>query len=344
MARPRRADPLIPDLVAVGVHATRSVLFDVVDAVTNDPETALEPDRLGKRRKKALRIDAYAEDTYKRVLRRYHRGAFADIDFFGEESLRNPELDLSDHGGIVVLVDAIDGTDLLERGLSNWCCASIFFKPSAEEGRRILAAFVGLPDGTVYYATADHRKPLVTRGRTMGAGPVCGVSRRRGLAQASIYFYGQKLKNFRSVTHDGFAQRLSDVCEGTKEDRLRIYNLAGTPMMARMTDHRVREANGIDAVFDVFGQQPHDVVPGAYIAKKAGAIIRDLDGGDISFVKLEELLLRPAKLRLQYVLAVTSTLAAQITECIRSNGLERERSNPPNPSIRAKAARSRSRH
>jgi hypothetical protein len=167
----------------------------------------------------------------------------------------------------------------------------------------------------------------------MEAEPVRGVSRVKSLARASVYFYGQKLKNFRSVTHDGFAHRLGLACKSTREDRLRIYNMAGTPMMARMTDHRVHEAGGIDVIFDVVGQQPHDVVPGAYIAKKAGATLRDLDGQDISFAQLEELLLEPAKRRLQYVLAATPTLASQVSECIRSAGSEGKRSDSVNSSL-----------
>jgi fructose-1,6-bisphosphatase/inositol monophosphatase family enzyme len=52
----------------------------------------------------------------------------------------------------------------------------------------------------------------------------------------------------------------------------RFYDFAGNPMMARLGEGIV------DVVFDKNGQAPHDVVPGAYIAKKAGGVMKDFDG------------------------------------------------------------------
>ncbi|MCL4806839.1 MAG: hypothetical protein KJ062_03440 [Thermoanaerobaculia bacterium] len=282
----------------------------------SDPDTALEEVSVGKRRKRALRIDTGAEDSFAWKLARYLRGSCSRIEVLGEERLRSPDLNLAGRTGIVALVDAIDGTDLLERGLSNWCCASIFFRPAAAPGSRILAAFAGLPDGSVYFATADTDGARVARGPSSQEEGVRGPSRVRRLAMASVYFYGQKLGNLRAVSDDGFLDRMARACEQVRKPRLRIYNLAGTPMMVRMTDHRIRDAGGIDAVFDLSGQQPHDVVPGAFIAKKAGATLVGLDGAAISFERLEELLLEPAKERLRYVLAATPALASELLACV----------------------------
>jgi fructose-1,6-bisphosphatase/inositol monophosphatase family enzyme len=57
---------------------------------------------------------------------------------------------------------------------------------------------------------------------------------------------------------------------------MRIYNLGGNPMMLKVAERT------IDAVFEVVGQHPHDVVPGAYIARQAGAIVKDLQGNDLA--------------------------------------------------------------
>jgi len=87
----------------------------------------------------------------------------------------------------------------------------------------------------------------------------------------------------------------------------RIYNFGGNPMMVKIPDRSV------DVVFDVFGQEPHDVVPGAYIATQAGAVLTDLDGKTID---LGEVLLKPRE-KIRYVLAATDSLAAQLRSLLR---------------------------
>jgi hypothetical protein len=47
-------------------------------------------------------------------------------------------------------------------------------------------------------------------------------------------------------------------------------------MTVKLVDHEVRAAKGIDAVFDVRGQNTHDVVPGAFLAMKAKAVMKNL--------------------------------------------------------------------
>ena len=72
----------------------------------------------------------------------------------------------------------------------------------------------------------------------------------------------------------------------------------------------------IDAVFDVSGQQLHDVVPGAYIALKAGAYMCDLDGTPITIDDLARRLQDPRE-RIKYVLAATEELAQELVTALR---------------------------
>ena len=65
----------------------------------------------------------------------------------------------------------------------------------------------------------------------------------------------------------------------------------------------------IDAVFDVHGQWPHDVVPGAYIAQKAGAIFTDLNGEPINWGSV---LKKPASDKITYILASTDKLSKEL--------------------------------
>ena len=265
----------------------------------------------------------------------------------GEESSDAPaqltkDLDLTDtrfRDRLVVLLDMIDGTDLFERGLSNWCSAMIFYHPATTPEDRIIAAFVGLPKEAIYYARRDQKGvfkySIPQRQKPDDATSVPGPSTIKDVESASVAFYGQKSNHLLSVA---VKEKLTEQ-QGRKRSRMvlhpfarnlwaqhrrnqkrnhkprfRIYNLAGNPIMMRMIDGPKK----IDAVFELLGQYPHDAVPGLYIAQKAGAIVRSPEGNEIGPVDLSEALLRPAsdEHKIRYVLASTHELAAEIIECI----------------------------
>jgi fructose-1,6-bisphosphatase/inositol monophosphatase family enzyme len=152
------------------------------------------------------------------------------------------------------------------------------------------------------------------------ASPVAGCSQVEEIEDASVCFYGQKIENFLSLP-ECFGKNLLSlnrrkVKKANEKIPFRIYNIAGIPMMMKMADHRVGKAHGIDVVFDLEGQKPHDVVPGAFIAKKAGAVLKDLGDKEITFGQLEDLLLRPASTELRYVLAATEKLSSRMIRAL----------------------------
>lgn len=225
-----------------------------------------------------------------------------DILFFGEESLKEASLDLSGIDQVVALVDMIDGTDLLARGLGNWCSAMVFFAPARNE---ILRSFVGMSYGDylkVYTACLDDQDQLQahvvhvpvkrnqrndkvlderrTRERLLGTrGPSSGGHPLNG---ASVCFYGQKKKRLLSVVERStYPREVPDF----ENDRHRIYTPAGNPMMAKVAEGRM------SAIFELEGQLPHDVVPGAFICRTAGCVVTDLRGERLGLV---ESLMRPA--------------------------------------------------
>ncbi|HNR35414.1 MAG TPA: hypothetical protein PKO36_09560, partial [Candidatus Hydrogenedentes bacterium] len=136
-----------------------------------------------------------------------------------------------------------------------------------------------------------------------------GPSSVTALQEASLSFYGQQPANFMSVAGNRrFAAKLAEF-ETVKDDsfkRMRIYNLAGNPMMMKLIDGSKR----IDAVFDLLGQLPHDMAPGAYIARRAGAILCGLDGRPILEEDLARMLIKPAHgaSKRPYLLAATEGL------------------------------------
>jgi hypothetical protein len=263
----------------------------VQEDVAVDPVSAFEPLSIGTRKKPLLAIDLVAERNAAREL---HRALPSyPLLVLGEGSLRD--------------------RDLLERGLSNWCSAIVFYYPPQKQ---FLAALVGLPHDAIYFATDFFSHPRKYRYQGSPAiVPVAGPSRVQTIEDSSLAFYGQKLSNCSSVANSRFfdyLEHLEDYCSGTQRElKTRIYNLAGNPIAMRLIDGTTR----VDAIFDLQGQAPHDIVPGAFIAMKAGASFCDLEGQPID---LSEVLLRPAdrNRRIRYVLASTAELSLQLRQCL----------------------------
>jgi fructose-1,6-bisphosphatase/inositol monophosphatase family enzyme len=314
---PSKGIPLnIDDLCKACVSVTREIVANVIGQANGDPETAFEEHALGRRMKKCLGIDSYAEQQCSTLIRKILHGQGKKWHFFGEEKLRNPSLDLSHANNICVLADAVDGTDLLERDLSNWCSTFAVFDPRCAAGQKLLASFVGTPNKDIYYARSDLPGAYFVAASTTTPIPVTGPSEVKSLKEASICFYGQKVSNLYKTMKTGFLDSINQAITSSDkkatDHTLRVYNLAGIPMMVRLAHNTYRGARRIDAVFDVAGQMPHDVVPGAFIAKKAGAVILGLDGKEITYEILEDHLMRPAQSRMKYVLAATPELASEL--------------------------------
>lgn len=327
-----------------------------MNALAKDPRRALmQVDHHGKR---ALQIDLDADDFFISTLYGHLRDVGADfaaaytrrsmtpddsIVVIGEESYAKREIDLDAETRPVIINDPIDGTDLLERGLWNWCTAAIAFYPRGEPGDRIIGGFVGVPPGFSYYATClepgafsslrPHLSEMLTPTRLPNLRRMPSTT---SLDSASICFYGQKIDSFFSLANTKLLIELQeaarkhkeaseDIGDHTgvmpaarpkKEFAFRLYNLGGIPMMVKLAD-RVEGASNIDAVIELRGQQVHDVAPGLYIALKGGAALRHLDGSEFTQVQLEEALLNPRHGRVPYVLAASEALADLICEGIR---------------------------
>lgn len=303
-------------IVESGLKTIRATQKVIRENIFVDAASAFAPLFDGRNLKPLLAVDLVAE--HKAVVELHHQlqRKYTHITI-GEERLRDTSFNLAKEDKLVVLVDMIDGTDLLERGLSNWCSAMVFYYPPE---RRILASIVAIPNDYAYFAREDidsafkcliHKRAEVME--------VVGPSEVRNLDSASLAFYGQKVANFLSVAdHPTFISHLKDL-DGSHGGKLktRVYNLAGNPMMMRLIDGHSR----IDAVFDLEGQAPHDVVPGAYIAQKAGAIFCDLKGKPIDLEDLAQALIRPAdpNSRISYILSSTEELSRELQKFLADN-------------------------
>lgn len=289
---------LSPDFIA---KVIREVHVYIRGAVTHDRSSAFKavtlPGKSGKP-KECVKVDLLAEQFFVIALRK--RFPEESLCIFGEESLPDPNADLRRESRVCVLADILDGTDLLELTDGGWCSAITVFHPAK---RKILAAYVALPSrlsqpGTLYYARHDRvgafKRPLGKHGVTMGQ-RISSPDPSMRLRDARMCAYTQKLKNwneFRNV-----ADGLMKWAVGDASLKFRFYNFAGNPMLARLAD------GDIHVVVEPTGQAPHDMVPGAFVAGKAGCQIRTLDNRLLTESMLVDSLLRPAHSdsRLKYV-------------------------------------------
>jgi len=330
---------IFPDEVcSAGTHAVSSVIQTVIQALADDPDLALSSRYDKVRDKEALAIDWDAEVHFREIFRHeYKQGMFRDTKIYGEESIKE-STDFSGESGLIALTDMVDGTDLLERNLSNWCSAVVFFNRT-EESTQIIGACVGLPSGRIYSAHTNSNNARYVQfyrdsNKRPTGGLVMGPSTITSLEHSSICFYGQKAKSLQRVAKTKLFDYLiskeeaKDALKRERDQRSgqrfisverekvnRIYTLSGIPMMMRLIDHRVKDAANIDVIFQLTEQHPHDAVPGLYIAKKGGAYILNLKTGrEMTDEELTRGLLRPGHPDegMKYIVAATRDLCDEL--------------------------------
>lgn len=303
-------------LLNVGIPLVRRVVVQAIQHLRIAAGASLKSLSQEHSEKRSILADEYAQQWFSTELKK--KKFYSDIRVVGEESLDedgDQAVPLRDETRFCALIDPIDGTDLYERGLGNWCTAVTFFRPSSPAGDQIKVAIVGCPDGTVYFARNDVEGAFVTERGVNEARPLRGASSVTSLENASICFYGQKWTNFVLASKLPIWKILNLAEHELKKTRpkaslpMRVYNLAGIPMMVRMVDKLTRRSRGIDLIFETKGQHPHDVVSGAFIAIRGGAKMYDIESNQMSSSDLEKTLMWPDSARIQYVLAATSELA-----------------------------------
>jgi fructose-1,6-bisphosphatase/inositol monophosphatase family enzyme len=319
-------------LVECGLEAMHQALKIVDTFLDNEYESTLEEISTAKIDNTTRQIDMLAEQTAMGILyASVSRAKYPHcLKVFGEESLGKPEnknINFTDEVRTVALLDMIDGTDLVYRGLPGWCSAMIFFFPPE---KKILASVVGVPyrhseqshSYIAYCATPDQEPytvPLMSKGQLSRAHRkryIVAPKKDVALDNAGIAFYGQKAKNLLTIFgsmlpdqsdkitnlgHSRLGKYLLDV-ESSKP-KLRIYNLGGNPIMLKVATGQM------DAVFEIEGQKAHDVVPGAYIAKRAKSVVKGLDGSDLD---LEDALMFPNNNTLKYIITASETLYEEL--------------------------------
>ena len=271
-------------------------------------------------------VDSNAELSFMRqISQAYGKETYA---VWGEESIYKA-LDLSGESRLVLLADIVDGTDLRRRAFSNWCSAVVAFSPRDRsiEGAMViqpmddqLDCYFATRNSPAFVGRIDRAKGGIDRKSIRELN--CQPDKISDLRNAAVCSYGQSSKALSELLKLGqrkkFVEWLSENIAKDKANEgltnppldFRFYNLAGNPMMTRLAD------GAVDIVFDNTGQKAHDVVPGAYIALRAGAYVCSTDGKDISVKDLAEALLRPDFNRLKYVLARNKTIASQLIELI----------------------------
>jgi len=315
-------------LVDIGVsivrHVRKSIMLTLRDELRRVTALTKVTTILGydiETKKSALDIDRYAESL---CINEFAAKSQETLFVLGEESLSrfSDTDDIREHNEYArrcVLVDMIDGTDLLEMNIPLWCSAVVIFDPNIP---KILGAIVGQASGEVYFASCDDDCAYVSRTPNDDVNVYPQKSKLKGpsniteLNKATISFYGQKAKNLLSVGQVfKFREKLEQI-KSQKDADFRVLTIAGNPFMVKLVDREKTKkgaivSRGIDAVFDINGQHLHDVVPGLFIALKSGAVALDLEGNKISYESLAELLITPGK-KMKYILSATEQLGREL--------------------------------
>lgn len=270
---------------------------DVRDAAWRDPRHAFEPIYLAHERKHAAVIDIFAEWRAIEALLRRLRSLRPLI--LGEESLHYGFKSLASHTGVVVLLDALDGTRLLEHGWSDWCSAVTVMRPSTAE---LICSVVLFPSGVAYFAT-DRGAGKCRRGPSgREFARVSGPSDVASCHDATVAFYGYRRRRFAALQQS--VARLVARPSGADPQ---MFVVGGNPALVHVIDGHRR----VDAVIEPIGQAPHDMLAGAHICRQAGATVMELDG---TVLDLEGLLWRGPTARVKYVAAGTAALASELRQ------------------------------
>ena len=147
-------------LAEAGVFAIRQTLRRIIREFEDDPNTAVRQTIDAETKKRAIDVDLIADREFATQFRHYDGGRYAGVIVTGEERPGDSAVD--GPFGTYVLVDALDGSDLAERGLANWCSAVVFFEVSGSAAK-IRAAVVGMPPNHVYFATDEDPRVRVYR-------------------------------------------------------------------------------------------------------------------------------------------------------------------------------------
>jgi D-beta-D-heptose 7-phosphate kinase/D-beta-D-heptose 1-phosphate adenosyltransferase len=288
----------------------------ITEQIESDEKRAFRKIQITKTGKKLVAVDLYAEDRFRALLSKNFAGK--NIHMCGEESLN----DSYPATGICFLVDMIDGTDLLERGLSNWCSAVTVFRKEKKHAE-ILATYVAHSSDWLYYAVSNEKEARRTniseilKGKEFLYYPLRRDDSSVALKSSTVCAYAQKRVSVRRLLSKLGAENSPFMKWLGNSDTadFRFYNLAGNPMMALLAQGKVH------VVFELKGQRPHDVVAGAYIALRAGAYMGTLDGKPITIPDIETALLEPEK-RMTYILACNKELYNQALKVLGGSKLD----------------------
>jgi fructose-1,6-bisphosphatase/inositol monophosphatase family enzyme len=277
------------------------------------------------------KIDDQIQDLYHTFFRReFGKG----IIFAGEEvKNRGTGADWNKKDKFIASIDAVDGTDLVFRGFYNWCTAMFFFlpgeyvfgsvvgTPSSKIGRTLAGGMKEIPSGTIYYANEEaayKSEPNLDGEFSIITLTIPEENQNKRLKDASLCFYGQKAGNFLSLAQkENFLKKLEQFAEEAQEKKqsipFRLYNFGGNPMIVKLAEGYV------DCVIELNGQKSYDVLPGAFIAQKAGAFWGDLRGNliDSTYLKKNGFLSDPEK-KLSYIIANSKQLYEELLDLVRS--------------------------
>lgn len=296
--RPAEAPQVTTDaLVALGRSICRDVREVLDRAVSPETAAVVEEPRPGA---EVLMVDLEANRRARETVATWARRHDVAVQLVGEDLAPDEEQGEAD---VLVLLDAVDGTQHWLRGRNLWCTAvSIFERAGARHELR--ASLVHMPDERLYVAREDTRtthldgregalRARSTRTSTLERAHVCTVARRpeqfdvlRRLLEGGSPFAG-------------------------------LYTFGGNPILMELLARRYDAVFQPDASALADDQELWDWLPGGHILVRAGCPMLALDGSELDVPALAQAAIGGVDVRAPFVTAPNGALAVDILAWLR---------------------------
>ena len=281
-------------LLALG----RSICWDVREVLRRplSPETRaiVDEPRPGQ---EVVMVDLEANRRARESVAKWRQRHRASVYLTGEDLDDDETMKDAD---VVVMLDALDGTQHWLRSRNLWCTALSIFSRSGHDGHHDLSvSFVHLPDERLFFAREDTANAYLdgcnepirvrkTRTSALNRAHVCTVARRPG-----------HFRVLNPLLADGspFAG---------------LYTFAGNPILVELIDGLYDAVFQPDARVVNDAQDLWDWLPGGHILLRAGCTPKSLDGSDLNIVALANAGIRGATVSAPFVAAANETLAQAI--------------------------------
>ncbi|MEM7255255.1 MAG: TIR domain-containing protein [Pseudomonadota bacterium] len=286
------------------VALARSICEDVREvlmrSVTPETRTLIREPRPGD---EVMMIDLEANRRARDSIALWSRRHNATV-YLGGEDLSDPAS--AGDAEVIVVLDALDGTQHWLRGRNLWCTAlSIFQRNAHDSGYDLSVSMVHTADGTIYFAREDTGCAYLD---SMGDELACPNVGTMPLARAHVCTVAR-----RPVHYQVLKSYLKEAIPFAG-----LYTFAGNPVLPELVTGNYDAIFQPDAAAVGDPQELWDWLPGGHIALRANCVIKGLDGSPLDVVGLANKSIRGTPVSAPFVAGANAALVDDVIDWLSS--------------------------